>query len=58
MMNPILLNVPASMLDELIAALPYAGLALFKGNDDEHYVIKRIPEFIRIKQENCNGLSK
>jgi hypothetical protein len=46
------------MLDELIAALPYAGLALFKGNDDEHYVIKRIPEFIRIKQENCNGLSK
>jgi len=52
-MNPILLRVPASMLDELASVLHHAGLAAFQLNDEEHYVIKRIPEFIR-KQETSN----
>lgn len=50
-MNPILLRVPASMLDDLLSAMQHAGLAAFQINDDEHYVLKRVPQFL-LKEVN------
>lgn len=49
-MNPILLRVPASMLDDLLLALRYTGLTVDQINDEQHYVLKRIPQFL-LKQE-------
>lgn len=49
-MNPILLRVPASMLDDLLLALRYTGLTVDQLNDDQNYVLKRVPQFL-LKQE-------
>lgn len=51
--DPILLKVPASMLDEFESVLHQVGLTIFRGNDALHYQVKRIPAFIRI-QETSN----